>query len=62
MRKQTYSEVDYQNQSGMTHLADINKELFIKITKLHSEVNRMKEENSKIREDCRIEAIQHYRF
>ena len=55
------SEWDAKEKPGFTHLADINQDLILKCSKLQSEIEKLKEENSRIRQDCYHEAMEQFR-
>ena len=59
MKKPT--QINTQPRTGLTHLADINKELLIQIKKLQAENNKLQAENRSIKEDCKSETIEHFR-
>ena len=42
-------------------MADINQDLILKCSKLQSEIEKLKEENSRIRQDCYHEAMEQFR-
>ena len=52
------SEWDAKEKPGFTHLADINQDLILKCSKLQSEIEKLKEEDSRIRQDCYHEAME----
>ena len=56
-----FSEWDAKEKPGFTHLADINQDLILKCSKLQSEIEKLKEENSRIRQDCYHEAMEQFR-
>ena len=59
--KNQFSEWDAKEKPGFTHLADINQDLILKCSKLQSEIEKLKEENSRIRQDCYHEAMEQFR-
>ena len=54
-------QVKTQPKSGLTHLADINKDLLIQIKKLQADNLQLQAENRSIREDCKSEVMEQYR-
>merc|ERR1711911_387371 len=50
-----------KKKPGFTHLADINQDLILKCFKLQSEIEKLTQEDSRIRQDCYHEAMEQFR-